>query len=559
MRQTIDFAPIIDAIKLGASHKPREAVVTNRSRLRTVLGLMAARRQEALTLAVPLLHAAPFHECNSKIAIADGGNQAAKTFHVALETARALCNCDPYGKYPRGGLAIFIGYDEDHLADPMYKKLFKPGEFKLIRDEQTGRLRSVRPDPNNQLRLDPYDVAYREKWIDSPPLIPERLVRRMAWEDRGKEIPRVTELATDWRILWRASGGKPPQGVQAAVVWADEELKHSNLWVNEMLPRLIKTGGRFLWSATPREGGPELFELRRKADAGSPYVKAFTFVIDQNPYMSEEERQAFRALLTSDSEVAVRYFGEYAIVGRLVYPTYSPETIHGCEPFEIPSDWCRYAVVDPATNNCATLLAAVDPDEEHLWVYGGWVMQRAEQTAWAYQLQERERGVQFEALIMDERAGKQHQYATSRNTAQQFAAALTEVGLQPRSFGPMGGFFPGSPDLKARTIALRNLLTIRSEGPFLNTPRLQVMRGIFPELDKQIKAAVSDPRDVDKRQKFDDQACDVLDCLEYLANFDPRYYAPERTDTQTVSFAVRDFDKTFGRNRVGSDHIARLG
>lgn len=544
MLQTNDSMSLADCLHLRvAPPRPRPNVKkASKARLRAILYRLAAMRGEALSLIVPLPHAEPFHACQKKVVIADGGNQAAKTFTVAVEVARALTNTDPYNKYPKGGLAIFVGYDEDHLADPMYKKLFKPGEFKLIRDEHTGLLRSVRPDPANPKQLDPYDLAYKEKWIDAPPLIPERFLKRPhAWEDTAKEVPRVTELNTGWRILWRASGGKPPQGVQAALIWADEEIKHTNLWVNELIPRLVKMAGKFLWSATPREGGPELYELRLKADNNSPYVSRFTFLIDDNPYMSAEEKAALLALWTSTDEIAVRYYGEYALVGRQVYGTYDPFGLHGCEPRELPVNWCRYAVVDPGTSLCATLLLAVDPDEQHVWVYDGFTLRNADANDWAYTLKEREHNIPFQGIIMDERAGNQKSFNAAQTTAQRFSGALDAADVQVLTGGPMSGFFPGTPDLKARTLALRSWLAPRSEGPFVGTPRLQVFKGCCPELDRQIKNAVSDKNDPDKRQKFEGQTYDLLDCLEYAAGADPRYYEPHPIEETRINPVVLDF------------------
>ncbi len=532
----------------------------NKRRLQSIRNRIEELRNEASRLVIPLPHAEAFHACTKKVVIGDGSNQSAKSFHFALEVMRALCNCDPYHKYPKGGLAILVGLDGDHLADPMYKKLFKPGEFKLIRDEHTRQLRSVRPDPNNPLRLDPYDEAYREKWIDAPPLIPPRFVKRMAFEDVAKEIPRITELHTGWRILWRSSGGKPPQGVQAALAWADEELKSSNLWVNEIIPRLIKEGGRFLWSATPQRGGPELYELRKKADDGSPYVASFTFLIKDNPYMSQEEKDAFRSLLTSETEVRVRYDGEYAIVGRLVYPTYDPLRMHGCEPFEIPPNWTRYAIVDPGTENCVTLLCAIDPDEKHAWIYGGFLLHKADAVEWAYALKERERGVSFEGIIIDDKAGSQRSLNAPDTTAQRFAKAMEVADVKPRSRGSVEGFFPGDSNVKSRTLALRGWLALRPEGdPFAGLPRLQVMRGVVPELDRQIQNATTSETDQDKRMKYRDKPCDFLDTLEYCAAFDPRYYATEPVDKPKLSFAVKDFLERQGKRRENHQPSMSLG
>jgi hypothetical protein len=92
----------------------------------------------------------------------------------------------------------------------------------------------------------------------------------------------------------------------------------------------------------------------------------------------------------------------------------------------------------------------------------------------------------------------------------------------------MAGFFPGSNDVDAREKALQGMMAVRTDGPFIGTPKLQVMRGRMGELEKQIRRAHTDPKRPDKRYKDKSQPSDLIEDLEYAAAFDPRYYEPEK-------------------------------
>src|SRR5687768_12996223 len=115
-------------------------------RIRELAGELAARRFEALRLYEPLPAAAPFHECAAPEVLVYGSNRAGKTLAVMTEVARAVTAQDPYAKYPvANGRAYIVGKDSKHVAEVFYKKLFRAGAFKIIRDQQTGMWRSVRP------------------------------------------------------------------------------------------------------------------------------------------------------------------------------------------------------------------------------------------------------------------------------------------------------------------------------------------------------------------------------------------------------------------------------
>ena len=523
VRASVEFVQGIGEPKPAAKRKLLE------SRAFRLVSEIRDLEGESLRHFTPLAHVESFFESRKAVRILVGSNQSSKTLHACVEMALAVTGQHPHGEYPKeNGRALIVGYDGDHLSDPCYRKLFVEGEFKLIPDERTRKLRAVRPDLNDPTQIDPYDKAYSEKWVDAPPLIPPRFVKDQAWEHANKEIPRLTKLKNNWRILWRSSNSRPPRGRQLHLAWFDEDLLRAGAWVNELIPRLLKHSGKLVWAATGQEGGPELVELVTKAEEGCEYIDVWNLFITQNPFISDEQRKFFRETLTSDEEVNVRYHGEIATASRLVYREYKPNGIHGYEPFQIPLDWARYILFDPSRQHAGTLFVAVDPEEKHVWVYDGFDLQQAGGLPWAKAVKDRMGTMKFEAAVIDSHMGRNRHVGglTDLTTAAHYWQALEELGVQFRTHGPMAGFFPGLDDIEARTLALKRWMMPRGPvSPFSGTPKLQVARGAIPQLDKQISRAQTEGGKGAKRSDKFPQ--DLLDALEYGAAFEPGYHPPE--------------------------------
>lgn len=498
------------------------------AKAREVFRRLHKLRMEGLRLYRCMPSAKGFHESLFKWRVLDGSNQSTKTTTAAAEMAMALTGTHPTANYPKtNGKAIAVGLDWPHVGDPMWVKLGEQGAFKIIRDEHTGLWRSIRPHPDDPTVLDPYDLAYMEKWRDAPPLLPPRLIEHISWENPSARRPRLVIMKNGWRLEFRSSEGKEAQGKVYDAGWIDEQLLRGEHY-KEMTRGLMARQGRGWWSATPQNCNPELQELRERADAGDEFVEGYLLLLDDNFAILPEEKLAFRKGLTPE-EVAIRYFGEYALVGRRIYGMYNPMGEHGCEPFEIPDDWTRYLVVDPARQYLGTLLAAVDPQEKHCTVYDGFVLRSANKTKWAERIAELEGGVRFEYAICDFRMGRTRDIGGDgeETVAEQYFKALTEAGVVPYKRGPLHGFFPGSDDVLAREESLIGWMTTRSDGPFAGTPYLQVMRGVFQDLDRQIKNA---QYQLDKPKKRKDLQEDALDCLEYLAAANPYYQSPKAAE-----------------------------
>jgi len=510
---------------------------------------LAKIRGEALALYNPLPVAEWFHACMKKYRVMDGSNRAGKTLAAAIEAIRFFLGCDPYDKAIRNnGKAWVVGLDGDHLS-LMWSICSKPGAFSKIRDERTGVWRAVRPDPNDPLHLDPYDDAYREKWRDAPPLIPARLIKSAAWEDRSKGIPRKIVFQTGWESLWRSSKGDSPQGDHLNLAWIDEQIENEDFYREaqrgivglaespQHIPRLI-------WSATPQNLNQQLSDLREEAERGSQRVGAFKLLMSHNPYVPDEEKQGFFDGLSYD-EREVRWYGNPAVARQRVYPAYDPQGIHGYDAFGIDlSRWTRYVGVDPGRQDCGTAFFAIDPEEKHVWLYDIFDLRNSDAQHWAGEIARRQHGMRFEAFVMDQKMGQQTRPGAGLNTAQHYFDALRQAGVQPNSPGPMNGFFPGMYDVRAREDALLGWMVIRGTGPFAGTPILQIQRGLSPELDKQFRDAKYRYGKRDKRP-----AQDLLVCLEYMAAYGPRYRRPVPVSTRETAKPATVYDEFLARQK----------
>jgi len=517
-----EFAKLAGAA-LGDFDEPAEPTsrTARRAALRKQLRLRVLRRRETLSLYEPLPGA-------------------------VVELLRACCGCDPHDKYPtRDGTALAVGLSLDHICDPMFAKMWRPGAVKVIKDERTGLARAVRPDPNNPRQLDPYDEAYREKWTDAPPLLSMRMVRSIAWDNRAQAIPRKITFVTGWQLTWYSSKGDAPQGFFCHLAWIDEQIENEQFYTEINRGLLREPGACAMWSATPQTTNEQLLDLQEKAEAGSENITATKLLLEDNPHISQEAKRVFFETLTPE-EREVRYYGNPATAGRRVYRNFDPMEAHGCEAFPVPKDWTRFLALDPGRQYCGTLFAAVDPDEKHVWIYDGFIQTQSDANRWADEIQRRQDDVRFEAFIIDLRMGRQKTVGQDHSVAQYYMEALEAREIRPRLRGPLAGFVPGSDNVLSREEALIDWMRIRPDGPFQGTARLQIVRGLFPQLEKQIRRARYELDKPDKRALLQE---DHLVCLEYLAGNGLYYRSPQMRDAEQTSYVLKRLREKRARHR----------
>ena len=507
-----DLEPDIEDLSVPPE-KVRSASFYEQERLRAIISEYASRRTEALRLYEPLPSQERFHSSAYQERLLRGSNRGGKTLPAAIEVARAVTGQDPFGKYPKsGGLCVCVGKDGAHCADPMWRKLARAGAFRIIRDLDTGLWRAYRA-------YDPRDFARDSESRLAPPLIPPRYIKYIAWKDKKFSQPLKVTLHNGWEILFRSSEGKPPQGIQADLVWFDEEITDPE-WYPELSARIVENHGWFIWSATPQAGTEHLYALHKRAKEGDRLVEEILVLLSDNKHISERAKLDFAAKLTPE-ERRVRVDGEFAIVGHLVYPEYS-SLLHNCDWFQIPDSWTRFLAIDPGRQICAVLFVAIPPNKDHVYFYDELYIRQCNAEILGERLKDKCSRHRFHVFLIDGHASRQGEIGSGVTVEQRYINELKRHRLRSNTDGY--GFTWGCDEPETGMLAFRSWLRIRADG----TTKLRVLRGACPEFENEIGLYhYQKVRGLatDKPLKANDH---LMDCARYIAAYDPQWMKPKK-------------------------------
>jgi hypothetical protein len=363
---------------------------------------LAERAGESLRLYEPLPYQDEFHQCTAQQCLVQKGNRTGATLSLMVELARAVTGTDPYGKYPKeNGKAAILVYGENHVGRVVYNGLFRSGHFqgfRLIKDAQTGKLRSYRPWTQEKGG----DLERYAESVPHGPLIPKRYVAgRPAWVKRSERVFSVIRFTTGWELYAANSAGDPGQfqGLSINFYGIDEDLAMSG-WYEEAQGRVTDVGGLIRWTALPHAKNDDMMALidfaEREKSKPKPAAVIIRASIFDNKFLDDEKRDSVvRGWKSMGEDVyRKRAHGELDILSSLMYPTFSrrvhdvmnsptlaedQETliktggeipkdwtasrILAARMGEPPADWTRYVSIDPGYSILAIAFLAVPPPE----------------------------------------------------------------------------------------------------------------------------------------------------------------------------------------------------
>ena len=174
------------------------------------------------------------------------------------------------------------------------------------------------------------------------------------------------------------------QSTSLDALFADEEMPLN--FYDELKARLYATHGYFnmvftatlgqdVWRrAIEGKGEQELFPQAFKQQISMYQCQTY---MDGSPGVYSKERiDEIIAGCSSKAEVLKRVMGRFVMVGGLKYHAFDA-TRHFVKPFDVPSDWLRYAAVDIGSGGSAhkpaILFLAARPDLRSAVVYKGWI------------------------------------------------------------------------------------------------------------------------------------------------------------------------------------------
>jgi hypothetical protein len=455
-------------------------------------------------VALPKVEA--FHRSPAKVRLLIGSNQAGKSLAADIESAWMLTGKHPFRTdLPKeNGTFYFVGWKREHISNLMWPRLSREGAFDIIRDEHTRQWRIYNPTME-------YDLAYTEKRRPAAPLIPKRLIASESYLSRKDNlIRRVTTTCGNQGIFF-SSQEHPQQGTQIHGWRIDEDVEN-NLWVAELLARSLKNNAPGIWSATPECGSFHLYNLFKIATRPFGDGRYFQqqLLIEDNPFITAEAKRQFFDSLTEEQR-RVKYYGEFAVKGQLVYADFS-RAVHCIKPFPIPPTWARFMIVDPGVTPLAVLFAAVNPDPLEVHFYDEIYIKQGSATRFAEEVRAKmgDYTKSFRAFLIDNQMGRQSDVGHGRTVREQYSEALAALGIESAMTG--SDFIEGSTDKRGREEALRGWLQV---NPASGRPYLRVHGEKCPmfiwEVENQLFRKVDGVVDHSARKRM---ASHLIDCFD---------------------------------------------
>lgn len=510
-----------------------------------------------------------FFRCVSSEVLLRGGNRSGKSVCVSVRFAAIARGMDitthggeritmrrPW-QQNRPLLMWVVGFDQKHIGQTIHRLLFRPGLYKIIRDEITGDWRAW--DPTR-----PEDAARRDQTKLSPPLIPESEIETIAWEDARAKIFTSVTLKNGTVICAYSSKGEVKAGDPVDEIWIDEAIHNSGHYP-EWQARLSDERGRLVWSSWPKRDNPALREITRRAKhkkenpTSHDDVSEFILKFSNNKFIDPGERDKRLAGWSEEDRIA-RDEGEYALDSLRMYPTFSkyihcaygefPESddklaaVLRANNGQPPADWTRALILDPGTASPAILGIAIPPPEDfgdyavpYRELYPG----RCDADGLARLARSAFFGEVFEWFIIDAHAARTTPMGFSGSVGSNYSRAFREQSLFCRTTGSV--FMPGSDMVESRIQKVQEAMVIRSNG----RPYLRIVTHLCPNLVKQLEEYERDEREgpqgiIQLDKPAPNQRIDVAVCAEYGLSHD-LHYVPRPLGEIRNEFMNRSFDR----------------
>lgn len=565
-----DFARLANLPIAGARELDRLAQVAREKANRSLDGLRVYR-------ALP--QQLDFHMSMASERIIRGGTRSGKSMASFAETASAATGIPLVGvngqivphKYPsdRPLLIWVIGYDQRHIGGTIFRMLFQPRAFRMIRDLVTGEWRAWRP-------WDQDDKDRESGTKFAPPLIPGRMIdpKGWSWESKSDRVFTCCRLKNGTEIHAFSSKAEPKQGDPVDLIHIDEDVAHPR-HISEWQARLSDNRGRLIWSAFPHSKNWALMDMSRRAEdqkmRPDPDVHETLLVFSDNPFIDANEKRKRLESWTDDVQRA-RDRGEFLTDNVLVYPNFS-KSVHGIDlssqtdakidpivkilierGFQPPDDWTRYLVLDPGHSTCAVLLAAVPPPDlgDFVVAYDEVYLHNKDARAAAKAVLSKTQGQYFQQFICDDRAGRQTPMGFGLTIRQNYSLEFEALGLRSALTG--SNFTRGSDNVAGGIAMVRTWLSIRDDG----TTKFRIVLPTTKNMQKEFSVyskAISHEESTEEPLRANDH---LMSCLRYLAAANPQYVPPQKARLQTGS-AYSQFQDWMRERNQNQDNSVHMG
>lgn len=255
-----------------------------------------------------------FHKCNKKSRWVFGGNRSGKTECGAVEVVYMARGNHPYRKIEHATSGWVVSVSTQVQRDVAQNKI----------------LNYLNPD-----------------WIEDVVMISGRkdsyangIIDYILIKNVFGTLSKIGFKSCD-------QGREKFQGTSLDYVWFDEEPPYDVY--EECRMRVLDKNGDIFATMTPLKGMTFVYDEIYLNKFNNPEIWCEFMQWDDNPYISEEAKQAMKQSMSAD-ELKTRQFGEFVDAGGRIYPEFD-ENVNVIEPFEVPYDWQDKLSIDPGLKN----------------------------------------------------------------------------------------------------------------------------------------------------------------------------------------------------------------
>lgn len=229
---------------------------------------------------------------------------------------------------------------------------------------------SETPDPPNTVW---YIVPTGDVFRDAVQPIFDQLLPWSKIERVGGQKLKTYKFTNGSRIVVKSSDQRQKRLVGAAVDFAVADEPMPKKVYEEVVARLISTGGRLLMVLTPVSEKmdewlwvrDELYipwKIGERKDIDVVHMP----VIDQDgnpavPHLTKKQVEQMKRQYPDPETRAARMHGEFIVRGGLVFKGFDDD-INLVKRFKVPEHWHKWLVCDPQYHRFAVLMFAADPD-----------------------------------------------------------------------------------------------------------------------------------------------------------------------------------------------------
>ncbi len=255
-----------------------------------------------------------FHECDKKNRWVFGGNRSGKTECGAVETIYMARGNHPYRHIDKATTGWVVSLSTQVQRDVAQSKI----------------LNYLNPDWIEDVVM----LSGRKDSISNG-IIDYILIKNV--------------FGTTSKIGFKScdQGREKFQGTSLDYVWFDEEPPYEIY--QECRMRVLDKNGDIFATMTPLKGMTFVYDEIYMNKFNDPNIWCEFMQWDDNPYISEEAKNAMKASMSED-ELRSRQYGEFIDAGGRVYPEFD-ENLNVIEPFDVPYEWQDKISIDPGLKN----------------------------------------------------------------------------------------------------------------------------------------------------------------------------------------------------------------